>query len=318
MNTESRLRDVLQETIDTSQLGEVRCLHSSSVFQLQLPGTEAVTAWRKFRELLAPIAYRPVIVGDPNGPEFVLRCLGMVVNDDDEEAVENPYQELANRIAPQDRPITPDEILKAAEEVPFQTWIAQRRDPQWWAQHYTEKAEHLDAIGEIPDLAKLYRRCANEWRDDPPRHLKAEEYTWPDDHSQLDLQELPASITTFTDDYRRAVADSVLMLFVPVSHGWAVPAHLPFATMDDDRPPESHVAALRWLEDSYGAELLGISDRTLDVWPFSRPTTREEALRLAVDISTYATCPMTGDENTQPPQWAAYLLNSRVWSFCWP
>jgi len=73
------------------------------------------------------------------------------------------------------------------------------------------------------------------------------------------------------------IADSVAMLFVPTSFPWQVPAFLSYTTKELERSPAVHVAALKWLGERFGADLVGIEGRILEVIPRTRPSTPVDA-----------------------------------------
>jgi hypothetical protein len=287
-------------------------LPERELLRIDVPGKDAWRLWQHFRARFADTGVWPVTVGGFNGIDTVLRLLGFSVdNGDDEEEMEFD--------GPLPPPPSPAAILASAEELPFERWVAQRRDPEWWVQNLLIKAEHAERVtGDKGNpLALHYRNFADQWRTDPPRDTPIEAYRWPSKSEQLPLQERPATIESLDEKYRRVLADAVALVFCPVKHGWQAPAFLPFDPVDDSElPPSLHVAFLRWLSERWGAELIGIGDRTLDVLPGRRPTTEREAMVLAKDVNCYAFEPITGDVNCKVPHWAAFLMHSPFWSFC--
>jgi len=287
-------------------------LPERELLRIDVPGSDAWRLWQHFRARFGGTGFWPVFVGGHYGTDFVLDHLGFTVGSGDDEE-ETDFDE---RPPP---PLPPAAILAAADELPFERWVAQRRDPAWWAEHHLAKAEHIErTTGEKDNpIALHYRRFGDQWRNDPPRDPPVEEYRWPAELDQLPLQVRPATIETLDENYRRILADEAALVFCPVQHGWQVPAHLPFDPVEDsERPPSLHVAFLRWLSEHWGAALIGIGDRTLDVLPKRHPASEREALLLAKDVSSYAFEPITGDVNCKVPQWAAFLKHSPFWSFC--
>jgi hypothetical protein len=121
-----------------------------------------------------------------------------------------------------------------------------------------------------------------------------------------------------TSGFRRRIRDTVPIRFAPTEVGDEVPAFTHFGDLEEGRcPPQVHVAALRWLHDHYGADLVGLDDRVLEVIPGRRPASRTEAFRLAEDLHTYADGVCTGNINSTIPEIAACLMKSPVWSFYW-
>jgi hypothetical protein len=286
-------------------------LPERKLLRFNVPGAGGWRTWQHLRAAAATTGFWPVLIGGHYGTDFVFHQLGFSCGE---------YADDPDFDEPRPMPPSPADILTAAECLSFENWVDERHDPNWWSRHYLEKAEHIERItGEQSSITNLYRQFAAEWRDNPPREKPLEEYAWPNESELLPLQQRPATLEALDDKYQRVFAESVALVLCPVSHSWQAPAHLPFDPVEDsDRPPALHVSFLRWLADRYGAELIGIGDRTLDVLPLRRPTTQHEAMLLARMIHTYAVCPETGDENTKKPQWAAFLMHSPLWSFCFP
>lgn len=78
-----------------------------------------------------------------------------------------------------------------------------------------------------------------------------------------------------------------------------------------------HVAALRWLGEHFGVELIGVCDRTIDFLPCKPSRNRLEVMKLAVMVNTYANSPSTANVNIDVPDFAVYLLQSTIWSLSW-
>jgi hypothetical protein len=284
-------------------------LPGRELLRIDVPGRDAWRLWQHFRARFADTGFWPVLVGGHYGANFVCKQLGFSV-----EIGEDEPMGFEGSLPP---PPPPAAVLSTAEELSFERWVAERRDPQWWSQHYLAKAEHFEREMGENSMSKLYRQFADQWRNAPPFDTPIDEHHWPPESEQLPLQDRPATIETLDEKYRRVLAESVALVFCPIKHGWQVPAYLPFDPVEDsERPPSLHVAFLRWLSEHWGAELIGIGDRTLDVLPGQRPATEREALILAKSVRTYAIEPITGDVNIKVPQWAAFLKDSPFWSFC--
>ena len=115
------------------------------------------------------------------------------------------------------------------------------------------------------------------------------------------------------------MAEAATVLMVPAKSSWEVPAYLYYSTLSYERPPQAHVAALRWLHERFGAELVGVEDRVLEVIPRRRPTAPKEAVEAADKIVAYSHCPITSEnEIASVPELALYLMASEYWTFCWP
>src|SRR5262249_19563893 len=115
------------------------------------------------------------------------------------------------------------------------------------------------------------------------------------------------------------IAASVAILCVPTVHGWEALAHLFYEQAPHELPAQVHVAALHWLHEQFGAELIGLQDRTLELLPGRRPQTWAEAVRAADQPRAYSHCPATSEnELASTPELAVYLMESTYWSCCWP
>ena len=79
------------------------------------------------------------------------------------------------------------------------------------------------------------------------------------------------------------------------------------------------MTALKWLAEQFGAELVGIESRILEVIPRNRPSTPVDALHAAALIREYSDCTVTSEnEMTFTDELAVYLMESEFWTFCWP
>ena len=76
-------------------------------------------------------------------------------------------------------------------------------------------------------------------------------------------------------------------------------------------------AALRWLGEHFGAESIGVCDRTIDIFPSRPPRSEIEAMELAVMVKTYSHAPSCANVNIDVPDFAFYLLQSPIWSLSW-
>lgn len=102
----------------------------------------------------------------------------------------------------------------------------------------------------------------------------------------------------------------------PTGDGAAIPAYLRWGGWNECPAAEYHVAAMRGWRDRYGAELVGMSDDTINLRVASRPKTREEALALAREHYIY--CADVIDQGF--PSYsalAAYLMANDWWYFWW-
>src|SRR5262249_45979334 len=75
--------------------------------------------------------------------------------------------------------------------------------------------------------------------------------------------------------------ESVVIGLVPVNHSWEVPAALSFGGWNECPDATSQVAVLRYWNQIYGAELVGLSGDVMELETAKKPSSKEEALKLA-------------------------------------
>jgi hypothetical protein len=214
---------------------------------------------------------------------------------------------------------TAEELLKAAEEVPFESWVEQQLDPAFHVQEHLRKARFFDGIANAGVMADHHRAAAESYRGVRRSEFNPNDYVVPPVRNRNPPQHELFSVKCFDlESSRMKIADTVTMLLVPARQGWEVPAHLFYATCEGDLPPQAHVAALKWLFDRFGAELVGFDSRTLEVIPRTRPS-GVAALRAAFYLGKYSHCSATSEnESAATAELAVYLAESEYWTFCWP
>lgn len=281
---------------------DVHGLPCSGLRRLEVAGDSALALWRQLAQIFPTTHLWPVIVGDgfqsPWGTPFYY---GLDEDDEDEPL--------------DDWPPAPEGILADAEKLPFDQWVARERDPLYHAEVWTQRAEKVKKIPNSDDFVAFCLRTANEYRNVTWDVKDASEYEWPAP-GRVDLQETPKTALTFDDDYNYVALDKCGIVFCPVDHPWQVPAMMPFL-MQEEEELSAHVSAIRWLQENFGAQLLAIGDRTLEFIPTKRPTSELAAMELAIMINSYANCPATANVNIIVEDWALYLRDSPIWSFCW-
>jgi hypothetical protein len=215
---------------------------------------------------------------------------------------------------------TPMEILNAARDLPFERWVERQRDPDFQERDHLRKANYYDGLPGAARLAEHHREWAGRWREGIFTVAASEgPLVLPRENRNPPQHELRSVMWLDVDRGGLVFADSVAILLVPTRFSWQVPAYLFYSTLENDRPPSVHVAALKWLCDRFGAHLVGIQDRVLEVIPQSRPGTAKDALEAAETIAAYSNCPVTSEnELALASELAVYLMESEYWSFCWP
>ncbi|MDZ5649539.1 DUF4253 domain-containing protein [Nitrospirillum sp. BR 11828] len=108
----------------------------------------------------------------------------------------------------------------------------------------------------------------------------------------------------------------VHILLIPTDQGWQVPAFLRWGGWNACPPPEAHVAALRFWHEKYGAELIVISNDTMELRVDRLPADKAEAWDLARDQYRY--CPDIVDQGVGTVgALAGGLMQMRYWFFWW-
>lgn len=284
---------------------------------VRVPGTDALRVWERLRAEAALTGYWPLIIGNYGGPE----CGGSdeaikSLAESAREVPELPTEELEFLGLKR----TPQETLDAASACPFECWAELQRDPDFQVRDHLRKAAYFDRFPGAASIAQLHRDTAERWRNQTRWVFRPENYSVPpkDNHSPPQ-QELHCITYHDSASRKTVIAESVSVLLVPTPHGWEAPAYLSYTTKENERLPQVHVAALKWLHERFGAELVGLEDRVLEVVPQARPATANDALRAAALLTAYSGCTVTSEnELTTIPELALYLMESPYWTFCWP
>jgi hypothetical protein len=157
------------------------------------------------------------------------------------------------------------------------------------------------------DVQKYFAARADEFPGDGVRG------EWPKDAKEMTMMEftIPREILG-----QRNFHASVAIGLVPVSHSWQAPAVLSFGGWNDCPDPASQVAVLRYWNEVYGAELVGLSGDVMELQPARKPSTRDEALKLAQEQYWFCTDIVEQGVGTIE-NLAAGLMASSVWYFWW-
>jgi len=107
----------------------------------------------------------------------------------------------------------------------------------------------------------------------------------------------------------------VHIVLIPTDDWTTIPAHLNWGAWNACPAPEFHVAALRSWRDRYGAELVGLSNDTMDLRVARAPKTRAEAMELAQE--QYAYCNDIVDQGVGTMSALAATLMARSWWYFW-
>lgn len=126
----------------------------------------------------------------------------------------------------------------------------------------------------------------------------------------------PVGLTVVLDLLSGRFLDEVHLATLPTADPTEVPAYLFFGGWNACPPPEHHVAALRGWHERYGAVPVGLNHGTMNVLVERRPSSRDEAVELALD--QYAYCPDVVEQGAGTIEnLAATLMVSDWWYFWW-
>lgn len=109
----------------------------------------------------------------------------------------------------------------------------------------------------------------------------------------------------------------VLVALMPAQASWEIPAVIGYGGWNDYPTPEDHVAILRYWNHRYGAELVAMTGKTVELTVRRPPRTRPEALALAWEYFVYndGYYDYYGAEDIT--QLAAGLLGADTWIAWW-
>jgi len=127
-------------------------------------------------------------------------------------------------------------------------------------------------------------------------------------------QEIPATISTISGEQ----LERVHLALLPTVEGWRVPAYLNFGAWNDCPLPQEHVCMLKHWHEHYGADLMGMTDTTIEMRAERPPRDRENALQLAWQHYVYCNETIGYDLVTNTLEdLAARLLDAPLWQFWW-
>ena len=297
----AKLRKLPLPLLDVSP---VEGLNGLDLVQVIVAGSEAAGAWRTLRDAVPDTQRWPVILGG-------------------RESVEG-FRERANRWKEKQAPLN-DQVqqwLRQAEAEPFEKWLENQRDPAWKANDYLRQAEAVEKFPGGESMGKLYRQFADNYRGLQPEVFDPSTCEWPtrkgarvdtisvlNDLSTVVFEEVGGRIMRGPELYPEAA-----IILLPTTSGWEAPAWLFFGGFNACPFPEVHVAMAQWGFRQHTAEVVALSHDTFELQCVRSPATRENALRLARDLGTYAEV-VTLESKTLGIL-ASALKNGSIWS-CW-
>jgi hypothetical protein len=129
--------------------------------------------------------------------------------------------------------------------------------------------------------------------------------------------QVPATTSKYRSAWCRGSRyPQVYVALVPTANCWHVPAHLRFGAWNECPQSEEHVALMRFWQQNFGAEVVGITSDVVEMLVEFPPSNKVDALKLAKQQYLY--CQDIVDQGTQTLEvLAAGLLGGTSWFFWW-
>lgn len=304
-----------------------------------LPGAsqDAMTLWEKLNSLSAQTGYCPVINTQLEYPcepaswdeateqstyprwEDFLQRIELDIRNAEEFDVNAWFQEqlVEEREKSQKYRPTSTEQLRAAYESPFIQALLKTQLPKLQAELQEKlpmRAIELSKELEIPPFDAVLNAFHHMQEKEGDRWDLSLD-SWPDDVEPSD------EIATVSHSPKSPLYSPVVYIdLFPAKSSWMLPAF-------DDFPPANnywggaqpiHMAILKRWHTEYGAELAVMSGATYELKVSHPPTTKEEAMKLAVEHYLYCIdcVTQTGLPATIKHR-AASILKARSWYFWW-
>ena len=283
-----------KEGIDTSSLRVLFEQDGAASFALRVDGGDAFgigyvqhgpSLWDRLRTLAPHTGRWPVVLGEEDLPTTRTTWRG----NKEEPMIFQPTKE----------------ILEKAETIDFPAWLARthlqhvewirRQVAQLESNGYEEDADHFREMLEQEEEFQGLQRLP--W----PEHCEPTPFI--------------TLATRFTHT-SAMVGKPVTMALLPCAHGWQTPAVMKFGGWNSCPEPALHMAALRFFQQRYGAELACLTSAGFELAVERAPSTRLEALRLAKMHFHY--CGRFAEQGVESiDELAARLLGGEAWYLCW-
>lgn len=197
----------------------------------------------------------------------------------------------------------PSEILSSASSLAF---------PEGFKQYKIQESEYLWEEMQSDRNAKAFIESAGLEKAEYPT-VEDIMGTWPTEPvDQSQVVELSIARDWETERW----IDEVLLTLVPTSDWTHIPAFLDYGGWNDCPPAEWHVAALRHWGEAYECELVGLSYESMNIRTARRPSSRAEALELALEQYYY--CGDIVEQGVGEISVLAQILkSSNWWDFWW-
>ncbi len=173
------------------------------------------------------------------------------------------------------------------------------------------KKKHEELIDELLEFGgQLYSASSEESLGGREEFRGIPRGLWPIESSPCHDFQIPNDLVT------KEPLPRVNIALVPTTTCWQVPAYLRFGAWNECPQPEEHVALMKFWQQCWGAEVVGITRDVVEMRVGKPPSNKVDALKLAKQQYLY--CPDIVDQGTQTLEsLAACLLNGTSWFFWW-
>ncbi len=279
------------ERIDRSILRTLFEQDGETTYALTVGGEVAVNLWERLRALAPQTGRWPLLVGNPGEEDLP--------TEREVWAYEEGGQARLKK-APRFQ-----DILKEAEKIDARALL-----DGWYTQRIAELEELLaDAVASgYDDEASHFRSLLKG-----PKDLRGmERGYWPEGAEPTSPWSIAVGMTHDKDMQERPVTLALL----PVERGWEAPAVTKFGGWNQCPHPAEHVAVLRYWHEQFGADVVAITNDTVEVMLARPQRSKKGALQLARDQYQY--CPDIVTQGTDTIDvLAAGLLRGEAWYFWW-
>lgn len=176
---------------------------------------------------------------------------------------------------------------------------------QWFEQKHEELIDEILEFG-----GQLYCDSAEESLGVREEFRGLPRGAWPNESSPNHGFEIPIDVLT------REPNPKVYLALAPTTTCWHVPAYFRFGAWNECPGPEEHVALMRFWQQCFDAEVVGITRDVVEMWIAQPPQSKVDALKLAKQQYLY--CQDIVDQGTRTVEsLAACLLGGTAWYFWW-
>lgn len=276
---QSQLQSILaQHSIKSDTLELLWNVDSQQIYGLTFAGAEAIKYWQQLRQLVDETEHYPLLLGNRDEVESHLETLKFYNQDS------SIYQAL-----------TVAEIITQADTFNIDEWLNNKAQQQR-EERETLWADDSNSVEMQHTLDPLTQAEIGEWDD-----LISE---------QPERYTIPYNILT------RLPHPNIVLAMIPTKLSWQVPAFLKFGNWNDCPIPTIHVGLMKYWQQKYGAEVVGITHDVVEMCVNHPPQNREDAFRLAQEQYMY--CSDIVDQGVETlNNLAAMLVNTKVWYFWW-